>query len=231
MRLHLRNRLLVIALGALCGAVPMRAQNSTEIKPSPQQVEWQDLEFGVIIHFSTNTFLDREWGDGTASPSVFDPTQFDPDQWMKAIRDRGRKVCHPRRQASRRLLPLADRADGLQRESQSVEERQGRRGGRRGARCSQVRTEIRRLSFALGSPRPESTRTRPPTTTTTTPSSKSWRQITAIWSSSGSTAPAARGHVYNFKQIIETLRTYQPNTDRLCRYRALRIRRRTLGRK
>ena len=75
------------------------AQNFSEIKPSPQQVDWQDLEFGVIIHFSTNTFLDREWGDGTADPSVFNPTQFDPDQWMKAIRLR-RAVCCACRQAS-----------------------------------------------------------------------------------------------------------------------------------
>src|SRR5215469_10338398 len=71
--------------------MPTFGQNAVDIKPSPQQVAWQDLEFGVIIHFSTNTFLDREWGDGTASPSVFNPTQFDPDQWMKAIRDSGAK--------------------------------------------------------------------------------------------------------------------------------------------
>ena len=50
-------------------------QDSTgDIRPAPYQVAWQDLEFGVILHFSTNTFLDREWGDGTASPSVFNPT-------------------------------------------------------------------------------------------------------------------------------------------------------------
>src|ERR1022692_729135 len=63
------------------------AQSFPDIKPAPQQTAWQDLEFGVILHFSTNTFLDREWGDGTADPKVFNPTQFDPDQWMKAIRD------------------------------------------------------------------------------------------------------------------------------------------------
>ena len=62
----------------LC-AFPVYAQSFSDVKPSPQQVEWQDLEFGVIIHFSTNTFLDREWGDGTAYPSIFNPTQFDPD--------------------------------------------------------------------------------------------------------------------------------------------------------
>ena len=57
---------------AVCAALVVaaigQAQNFSEVKPSPQQIAWQDLEFGVILHFSTNTFLDREWGDGTADP-------------------------------------------------------------------------------------------------------------------------------------------------------------------
>lgn len=68
-----------------------QVQNSIDVKPSPQQVEWQDLEFGVIIHFGTNTYLDREWGDGTASPTVFNPAEFNPDQWMQAIKAAGAK--------------------------------------------------------------------------------------------------------------------------------------------
>ncbi|HKO10518.1 MAG TPA: hypothetical protein VJV22_01020, partial [Acidobacteriaceae bacterium] len=76
---------LVLGWGMAAPALPAQTQNFVDVKPSPQQLEWQDLEFGVIIHFSTNTFLNREWGDGTASPSVFNPTQFDPDQWMQAI--------------------------------------------------------------------------------------------------------------------------------------------------
>ncbi|HET6220207.1 MAG TPA: alpha-L-fucosidase, partial [Acidobacteriaceae bacterium] len=54
-----------LAIGATFTAfsVPLSGyQNFMEVKPSPQQVAWQDLEFGVIVHFSTNTFLDREWG-------------------------------------------------------------------------------------------------------------------------------------------------------------------------
>src|ERR1700688_4276073 len=84
--------LVKFALAAACAVLPAAsspAQNFSEIEPSPQQTAWQDLEFGVILHFSTNTFLDREWGDGAATPGAFNPTQFDPDQWMEAIRDSG----------------------------------------------------------------------------------------------------------------------------------------------
>jgi alpha-L-fucosidase len=76
---------------SLLGSSGLAAQNFTDVKPSSQQVEWQDLEFGAIIHFGTNTFLDREWGDGTASPSVFAPTGFDAEQWMRAIKAAGAK--------------------------------------------------------------------------------------------------------------------------------------------
>lgn len=67
------------------------AQNFSEMKPSPQQVAWQDLEIGVIFHFGTNTFLDREWGDGTAEPSVFNPRDVDAEQWIRAVKAAGAK--------------------------------------------------------------------------------------------------------------------------------------------
>jgi len=81
-----------LAIGAaiviLCAAAGA-AQNFTELKPKPQQISWQDLEMGAIIHFGPNTFMDREWGDGTAAPAVFNPSKVDPEQWMQAIQAAG----------------------------------------------------------------------------------------------------------------------------------------------
>ena len=69
--------------------VSATAQNFVDIKPSPQQTHWEDLRFGVIVHFGTNTFLDREWGDGTADPKVFNPDRVDPAQWARAAKSAG----------------------------------------------------------------------------------------------------------------------------------------------
>jgi len=77
----------VTVLASVC--VAASPQNAIDIKPTPQQSAWQDLEFGVILHFGPNTFMDREWGDGKASTSVFNPKDFDPDQWMDAIKAAG----------------------------------------------------------------------------------------------------------------------------------------------
>lgn len=74
----------------LVGLGTSSAQNFVDMKPSPQ-VGWQALGFGVIIHFGTNTFLDREWGDGTADPKIFAPRQFDPGQWIHDIGAAGAK--------------------------------------------------------------------------------------------------------------------------------------------
>ena len=41
------------------------------VVPSERQMRHQKLEFYGFLHFTINTFTDREWGDGTESPSVF----------------------------------------------------------------------------------------------------------------------------------------------------------------
>ena len=89
--MKIRNSAWLVILLFLCALWPSAAQNFADIKPSPQQVDWQDLEIGAIFHFGTNTFLDREWGDGTADPSVFNPPDVDADEWIRAAKAAGAK--------------------------------------------------------------------------------------------------------------------------------------------
>ncbi len=60
-------------------------------RPTPEQLAWQDDELGMFCHFGPNTFMDVEWGEGTASPDVFDPTEFDARQWVAAAKAGGMK--------------------------------------------------------------------------------------------------------------------------------------------
>ncbi len=55
------------------------------VVPSERQVRFQQLEFYAFIHFTVNTFTDREWGDGTESPSIFTPMKLDAQQWVNAV--------------------------------------------------------------------------------------------------------------------------------------------------
>jgi len=86
---RLARTVLGAALALSLFSTASSAQGAADTKPSPQQIHWQDLEFGVIVHFGTNTFLDREWGDGTADPKVFNPDHVDAAQWARASRAAG----------------------------------------------------------------------------------------------------------------------------------------------
>ncbi|MFD0670118.1 alpha-L-fucosidase [Cohnella sp. GCM10027633] len=67
------------------------AWEAARIVPSPRQLAWQETEFYSFIHFTMNTFTDREWGDGQESPSLFAPTELDAKQWVDACVSAGMK--------------------------------------------------------------------------------------------------------------------------------------------
>lgn len=61
------------------------------ILPTSRQLLHLDREFYCFIHFSLNTFTDKEWGFGDESPSIFNPTQFDADQIVSTAKATGMK--------------------------------------------------------------------------------------------------------------------------------------------
>lgn len=59
------------------------------IRPTQQQLRWQELEYGMFCHFGIDTFYGKEWSDGTLNPAAFDPRQFDPVQWVATAQAAG----------------------------------------------------------------------------------------------------------------------------------------------
>jgi alpha-L-fucosidase len=62
-------------------------------KPTPRQLAWQQLETTAFLHFTVNTYTDKEWGDGTESPQIFNPTQFDARKLVKTLKETGFKMA------------------------------------------------------------------------------------------------------------------------------------------
>lgn len=60
--------------------------------PSPSQVQWQQLEYYMFLHFGPNTFTDVEWGEGDEDPQVFNPSQLDARQWARIAKAAGMKA-------------------------------------------------------------------------------------------------------------------------------------------
>ena len=195
----------------LIALASMYAQSAVDLKPSPQQVEWQDLEMGAIIHFGPNTFLDREWGDGTADPKVFNPTQFDPEQWMQALQSAG----------IRYVIFVAKHHDGFclwptEQTDYSVKSSPWENG--KGDVVRRVEEAARKYGLKFGvylSPwdRHEPRYKNPAEydkyySAELDELAQGYGELEEFWLDGA----GSEGHVYNFPGIIEELRTYQPNT-------------------
>jgi len=59
--------------------------------PSERQLAWHEIEYYMFVHFTVNTFTDKEWGYGDEKESVFNPSELDCRQWAKVARDAGMK--------------------------------------------------------------------------------------------------------------------------------------------
>jgi alpha-L-fucosidase len=209
--LKLTQKTLLAVFALLISASLASPQNFVDIKPSPQQVAWQDLEFGVIIHFGPNTFMDREWGDGTADPTVFNPTAFDPEQWMRAIKAAGAKY----------VVMVAKHHDGFclwptEQTNYSVKSSRWKNG--KGDVVAEVAAAARKYGLKFGVYLSPWDRHEPRYSNSgeydkyyaaeLDELAQNYGELTEFWLDGAGSA----GHVYNFPRIIEELRTYQPNT-------------------
>jgi alpha-L-fucosidase len=92
------TRRTLIATSLVAGALPAgaahaaarpRAPKPWGAVPSPRQWRWHGREAYAFVHFSINTYTDKEWGFGDESPKLFNPTDFDPDQIVAAAKAGG----------------------------------------------------------------------------------------------------------------------------------------------
>ncbi len=73
------------------------------VVPTPQQIAWQQSELSAFLHFGINTFTDKEWGEGTESPQIFNPTKFNARKIVRTLKKAGFK----------RLIITAKHHDGF----------------------------------------------------------------------------------------------------------------------
>ncbi|MEO7143515.1 MAG: alpha-L-fucosidase [Bryobacteraceae bacterium] len=59
--------------------------------PSPRQLRHSKLETYTFLHFTVNTFTDKEWGYGDEDPAIFNPTAFDAGAIVEALDAAGMK--------------------------------------------------------------------------------------------------------------------------------------------
>jgi alpha-L-fucosidase len=67
------------------------AQTKGPVRPSPAQLQWHETNFYLFFHFGPNTFTNREWGHGTETEDVFNPSALDCDQWCRIAKQAGAK--------------------------------------------------------------------------------------------------------------------------------------------
>lgn len=88
--MHRAARLtLLVVLTACAAASAVEPPAPCGPVPSERHLRWHELEYYGFIHFTVNTFTDKEWGYGDESPQIFNPSELDVRQWADVARQAG----------------------------------------------------------------------------------------------------------------------------------------------
>jgi alpha-L-fucosidase len=55
--------------------------------------QWEQLKYGMFIHFGMSTFVQNELPDGKTPPTTYAPDRLDVGQWISVARDAGMKYA------------------------------------------------------------------------------------------------------------------------------------------
>jgi alpha-L-fucosidase len=83
--------ILILASAALISCTEVKPPEPCGPVPSERQLTWHEMEYYMFVHFTVNTFTDKEWGYGDEKETVFNPTDLDCRQWAKTAKDAGMK--------------------------------------------------------------------------------------------------------------------------------------------
>lgn len=76
-------------------SLKQRLKKAAHVAPSPAQLIWMRRGYIAFLHYSPNTFTNRQWGNGTEKPEDFRPDRQDPAQWVRVCQKAGMKMLIP----------------------------------------------------------------------------------------------------------------------------------------
>ena len=62
-------------------------------EPQKHIREWEQMKYGMFIHFNMNTFARAEYDDGKRNSQYFNPVNMDVDQWILTAKEAGMKYA------------------------------------------------------------------------------------------------------------------------------------------